>query len=68
MDLRKSKKAGMPLTPQGKLIFADGMTERDKPRKYFKKAGGTVKMAKGGTASSRADGIATKGKTRGKIC
>jgi hypothetical protein len=26
------------------------------------------KMAKGGTASSRADGIATKGKTRGKIC
>ena len=26
------------------------------------------KMAKGGTASSRADGIATKGKTRGKLC
>ena len=26
------------------------------------------KMAKGGSASSRADGIATKGKTRGKIC
>lgn len=25
-------------------------------------------MAKGGTASSRADGIAMKGKTRGKIC
>jgi hypothetical protein len=25
-------------------------------------------MASGGTASSRADGIATKGKTRGKIC
>ena len=25
-------------------------------------------MAKGGTASSRADGIATKGKTRGKMC
>jgi hypothetical protein len=24
--------------------------------------------AKGGTASSRADGIATKGKTRGKLC
>jgi hypothetical protein len=23
------------------------MTETDKPRKYFKKAGGTVKMAKG---------------------
>jgi hypothetical protein len=25
-------------------------------------------MAKGGSASSRADGIATRGKTRGKIC
>jgi hypothetical protein len=28
----------------------------------------TMKMAKGGSASSRADGIATKGKTRGKMC
>ena len=26
------------------------------------------KMAKGGSASSRADGIAVKGRTRGKIC
>jgi hypothetical protein len=26
------------------------------------------KMAKGGSASSRADGIAQRGKTRGKIC
>jgi hypothetical protein len=26
------------------------------------------KMSNGGTASSRADGIAVKGKTRGKIC
>lgn len=34
----------------------------------FKK-GGSIKMAKGGmTASSRGDGIATKGKTRGKFC
>ena len=27
-----------------------------------------IKMAKGGSASSRADGIASKGKTRGKYC
>jgi hypothetical protein len=27
-----------------------------------------TKMAAGGTASSRADGIAARGKTRGKIC
>ena len=34
-----------------------------------KKKGGTVKkMASGGTASSRADGIAQRGKTRGKYC
>jgi hypothetical protein len=34
-----------------------------------KKKGGTVKMAKGGmTASSRGDGIAQRGKTRGKYC
>jgi hypothetical protein len=26
------------------------------------------KMANGGSASSRADGIASKGKTRGKMC
>jgi hypothetical protein len=33
------------------------------------KHGGKVKgYASGGSASSRADGIATKGKTRGKIC
>ena len=33
------------------------------------KKGGAVKMASGGmTASRRGDGIATKGKTRGKIC
>jgi hypothetical protein len=35
------------------------------------KRGGLMKskkMASGGSASSRADGIATKGKTRGKMC
>jgi hypothetical protein len=35
------------------------------------KRGGVMKskkMASGGSASSRADGIATKGKTRGKMC
>ncbi len=34
--------------------------------KIYRKA--VKKMSSGGTASSRADGIATKGKTRGKIC
>jgi len=31
------------------------------------KKGGCTKMAKGGSASSRADGCATKGKTKGRI-
>lgn len=34
---------------------------------YEKKKGGAIKMAKGGTASSRADGCACRGKTRGKM-
>jgi hypothetical protein len=31
------------------------------------KKGGMIKMAKGGSASSRADGCCVKGKTRGKM-
>ena len=40
------------------------------PGEYRKKGGAikAKKMSSGGTASSRADGIAVKGKTRGKIC
>ena len=39
------------------------------PTENMKKGGAVKKMAKGGsTASKRADGIAVKGKTRGKIC
>ena len=48
-----------------------GMDEAGRPYRPGMKKGGVVKMAKGGLASSaskRADGIAQKGKTRGKIC
>ena len=34
----------------------------------MKRGGAVKKMASGGMASSRADGIAQRGKTRGKIC
>ena len=37
-------------------------------RLAFKKGGKAKKMASGGSASKRADGIAQKGKTRGKVC
>jgi hypothetical protein len=33
----------------------------------MKKGGAVKKMAKGGTASKRADGCATKGKTKGRF-
>ena len=48
----------------------DVSTEVKKFNEDYKKGGKvkTKKYAKGGTASSRADGCATKGKTRGKIC
>jgi hypothetical protein len=47
-----------------------GESEKDMGPIPAKKKGGAVKkMAKGGsTASKRADGIAVKGKTKGKIC
>jgi hypothetical protein len=34
----------------------------------MKRGGKVKKMASGGSASSRADGIASRGKTRGKMC
>ena len=34
----------------------------------MKRGGAVKKMANGGSASSRADGIASRGKTRGKMC
>lgn len=34
----------------------------------FRKGGKVKKMAKGGSASKRADGCARKGKTKGKFC
>jgi hypothetical protein len=51
---------------------AEERPESDEQKFFGKKRGGVIKkMASGGMASpasKRADGIATKGKTRGKIC
>ena len=41
---------------------------RSSGEKDMKKGGQVKKYAKGGSASSRADGIAARGKTRGRIC
>jgi hypothetical protein len=49
--------------------FMGGQRGFDEAGNPMKKGGMVKKMASGGmTASRRADGIATKGKTRGKIC
>jgi len=60
LQAKKDKAAGKDTSFFGNLF---GGSQRD--RKYKTGSG----MASGGmTASKRADGIATKGKTRGKIC
>jgi len=46
---------------------AEAGAEYDKATTVGKRMGGTTKMASGGSASSRADGCASKGKTRGKM-
>jgi hypothetical protein len=69
----KASKPTGPNYPKDKKVIP--MTEEDKKilnSPDFKKASeGTKDMKKGGSvgsASKRADGCATKGKTRGKIC
>jgi hypothetical protein len=56
-DMTKLKKGGMP------MVMKDGK----KVPAFAAKSGGMTKMANGGSASSRADGCATKGKTKGKM-
>jgi hypothetical protein len=72
------KKGGMSMADfekSGKDVEKKGMKEGSKAdmaldKKQMmgmKKGGGVKKMASGGSASSRADGIAVKGKTRGRM-
>jgi hypothetical protein len=58
-DMMGMKKGGMP------MVMKDG---KKVPAFAAKKMmGGGMAYSKGGSASSRADGIATKGKTKGKL-
>ena len=65
--VKKMRKGGMPdLTGDGKVTRADVL----KGRGVFKHGGGVKRYASGGSVSSaskRADGIATKGKTKGRM-
>ena len=78
MAMMAKKKAGSgkmaAFEKSGKDVEKKGMKEgskadmaMDKAQMGMKKGGGVKKMASGGSASSRADGIAQKGKTKGKL-
>ena len=61
----------IPMTKEDAEVINSKEFKKASEATMDKKKGGmikTKKYSKGGTASSRADGIATKGKTRGKIC
>ena len=78
-DIRKKMEGMKMLTDVGETPASTSMSEESKAQidatnkgyEYAtknKRNGGMVKkMAKGGSASSRADGCAVKGKTRGKF-
>jgi hypothetical protein len=57
--------APAPKAKPKQKTYPIGQTEDD--MSINMKSGGCTKMAKGGTASSRADGCAQRGKTRGKM-
>ena len=69
--VRKSQEAARVKMLKDIRQSLSGPTVRDAQGniEYKKKGGAVKKYSKGGmTASKRADGIAVKGKTRGKIC
>jgi len=77
-NLRKDSDEGRYAAPgygdQGQFAGGSGSgkpntdEELTSGRSAMKKGGKVKKMSSGGSASSRADGIAIKGKTRGKMC
>jgi uncharacterized protein YbcC (UPF0753/DUF2309 family) len=78
MAMMAKKKAGSgkmaAFEKSGKDVEKKGVKEgskadmaMDKKQMMMKKGGATKKMASGGSASARADGVAVKGKTKGKM-
>ena len=76
-NLRKDSDEGRYAAPgygdQGQFAGGSGSggskpRDEDLSSAAFKRGGKVKKMSSGGSASSRADGIAVKGKTRGKMC
>ena len=63
VDAYLSGKLGMDTRANFKGGVRQGLKDEG-----YKKGGAVKKMANGGSVSSRADGIAQRGKTRGKMC
>ena len=61
------EKSGKDVEKKGVKEGSKADMAMDKKQMGMKKGGATKKMASGGSASSRADGIAQKGKTKGKL-
>jgi len=59
------------ISPTTRAEYDRGISNEPRANTYYKKGGAVKGYASGGSVSSaskRADGIATKGKTRGKMC
>ena len=67
-DMKESKKmVGKEISFMKKKGAPASMIKHEKAEMGGMKKGGVKKMASGGSASARADGIAQKGKTKGKM-
>ena len=67
-DLSKLKKGGMAMKKMAMGGMSRMASKGEHPvQKQSKRGAEMVKMAKGGSASARADGCAIKGKTKGKM-
>jgi hypothetical protein len=59
------------LSPTTRAEYDIGISNEPRANTYYRKGGAVKGYASGGSvssASSRADGIAIKGKTRGRMC
>jgi hypothetical protein len=63
----KFEKSGKDVEKKGMKEGSKADMALDKKQMMMKKGGVTKKMASGGSASSRADGVAQRGKTKGKL-
>ena len=68
MAIMAKRKGVAKMSSGGKMPMKDGKPAFIGDGKGMKHGGATMKkMAMGGSASSRADGVAMKGKTKGKM-